>query len=213
MGCIPSSLVADRLGRRKAIILGSSIFIVGGVLQTAAQNKEMMLLGRLFAGVGIGMLSFLGRTTLSKLKRYGQTLICLSQLPSISPRSPSACPPRERPVAHSTGSDTSLLLFLCFFPSLAPSPSHPRSPSPSIRGRLTTLQQLFLGIGAFIASFVGYGCTKNQLGTAFQWRFPLGLQSKSRLCPSFSQRRAEAHAILCSSRTRRSARFDDLLVP
>ena len=47
---------------------------------------------------------------------------------------------------------------------------------PSIRGRLTTLQQFFLGIGAFIASFVVYGCTRNHDGTPFQWRFPLGLQ-------------------------------------
>jgi hypothetical protein len=31
-----------------------------------------------------------------------------------------------------------------------------------------SLQQLFLGLGSFIASFVGYGCTKNQLGTQFQ---------------------------------------------
>lgn len=31
----------------------------------------------------------------------------------------------------------------------------------SIRGRLTTLQQFFLGIGALIASWAGYGCFKN----------------------------------------------------
>jgi hypothetical protein len=37
----------------------------------------------------------------------------------------------------------------------------PLSAHPSIRGRLTTLQQFFLGIGAFVASFVGYGLTKN----------------------------------------------------
>lgn len=50
------------------------------------------------------------------------------------------------------------------------------SAHPSIRGRLTTLQQLFLGIGAFVASWIGYGVTKNNLGTALQWRLPLGFQ-------------------------------------
>ncbi len=47
---------------------------------------------------------------------------------------------------------------------------------PSIRGRLTTLQQFFLGFGALVASFVVYGCSIHQAGTVFQWRFPLGLQ-------------------------------------
>lgn len=31
-------------------------FLVGGILQTAAQNKEMMMAGRFFAGMGIGQL-------------------------------------------------------------------------------------------------------------------------------------------------------------
>lgn len=30
------------------------MFLIGGILQTAAVNKEMMLIGRLFAGFGIG---------------------------------------------------------------------------------------------------------------------------------------------------------------
>lgn len=47
---------------------------------------------------------------------------------------------------------------------------------PSIRGRLTTLQQFFLGIGALLASFVVYGCTRNHYGSEFEWRFPLALQ-------------------------------------
>ncbi|RPD75600.1 general substrate transporter [Lentinus tigrinus ALCF2SS1-7] len=46
---------------------------------------------------------------------------------------------------------------------------------PSIRGRLTTLQQFMLGIGALIASFIGYGCYHGLSGQA-QWRVPLGIQ-------------------------------------
>ncbi|EMD35511.1 hypothetical protein CERSUDRAFT_116251 [Gelatoporia subvermispora B] len=46
---------------------------------------------------------------------------------------------------------------------------------PSIRGRLTTLQQLMLGIGALIASFIGYGCFHGLSGQA-QWRVPLAIQ-------------------------------------
>lgn len=47
---------------------------------------------------------------------------------------------------------------------------------PSIRGRLTTLQQFMLGIGALIASFIGYGCFHGLTGQA-QWRVPLGTSS------------------------------------
>lgn len=47
---------------------------------------------------------------------------------------------------------------------------------PSIRGRLTTLQQFFLGIGALTAAWINYGMIHNHLGTPLQWRFPLGFQ-------------------------------------
>lgn len=116
VGCIPASLLADAFSRRLAIMIGALVFILGGVLQTAAQNQGMMMAGRFFAGVGIGMLSMLA-------------------------------PLYQSEIAH-----------------------------PSIRGRLTTLQQFFLGIGALIASFVVYGTNLHHHNTVFEWRFPLGLQ-------------------------------------
>jgi MFS family permease len=50
------------------------------------------------------------------------------------------------------------------------------SAHPSNRGRLATLQQFFLGIGALIASFIVYALEVTQPGTVMQWRLPLGLQ-------------------------------------
>ncbi|CAO1639580.1 unnamed protein product [Sympodiomycopsis kandeliae] len=47
---------------------------------------------------------------------------------------------------------------------------------PSIRGSLTTLQQLFVGLGNLLASCVIFGMTRNYQDTPFQWRFPLALQ-------------------------------------
>jgi len=47
---------------------------------------------------------------------------------------------------------------------------------PSIRGRLTTLQQFMLGIGAFVASWVTYGTSSGLKGTQSEWRVPLGIQ-------------------------------------
>lgn len=45
---------------------------------------------------------------------------------------------------------------------------------PTIRGRITGLQQFMLGIGAFIAAWVTYGTFLHD--TSGQWRIALGLQ-------------------------------------
>jgi MFS family permease len=47
----------DSLGRRKTIILGAMINLVGAILQCAAQNLAMVLVGRIFAGWAVGVLS------------------------------------------------------------------------------------------------------------------------------------------------------------
>lgn len=61
VGAFISSLavgrIGDILGRRRTIGYGALIFIVGGALQTFANGMPMMLLGRIIAGVGVGVLS------------------------------------------------------------------------------------------------------------------------------------------------------------
>jgi MFS family permease len=61
VGAFISSLVVGRIGdligRRKTILYGSLIFVVGGALQTLATGIPMMLLGRVIAGLGVGSLS------------------------------------------------------------------------------------------------------------------------------------------------------------
>ncbi|CAJ2503300.1 Uu.00g106940.m01.CDS01 [Anthostomella pinea] len=47
---------------------------------------------------------------------------------------------------------------------------------PSIRGRVTGLQQFMLGIGALVAGWVSWGCYVN-LSNSGQWRIPLGIQN------------------------------------
>lgn len=47
---------------------------------------------------------------------------------------------------------------------------------PSIRGRVTALQQFMLGIGALVASWVSYGTYVGISDNSAQWRVPLGLQ-------------------------------------
>jgi MFS family permease len=61
IGALISSLmvgrIGDIIGRRKTILYGSCIFFVGGALQTFALNMVMMMVGRILAGLGVGMLS------------------------------------------------------------------------------------------------------------------------------------------------------------
>jgi predicted MFS family arabinose efflux permease len=45
------------------VVVAGCIFIVGGILQTACQNRETMLAGRFFAGMGIGFLGVLAPRT------------------------------------------------------------------------------------------------------------------------------------------------------
>ncbi|THU88548.1 general substrate transporter [Dendrothele bispora CBS 962.96] len=115
-GMIPVAYVADFFGRRKTIQFGALIYIFGGALQTGARNMDYMLVGRFFAGFGVGIMSDLA-------------------------------PLYQAEIAH-----------------------------PSIRGRLITLQQFMLGIGAFCASWVTYGCSAGLKGTQAEWRIPLGIQ-------------------------------------
>ena len=47
---------------------------------------------------------------------------------------------------------------------------------PSIRGRVTALQQFMLGVGALVAAWVSWGTYTGIKNSSAQWRVPLGLQ-------------------------------------
>jgi MFS family permease len=47
----------DKFGRRKTIMLGAFINLVGAVLQCAAQHLGMILVGRILAGWAVGLMS------------------------------------------------------------------------------------------------------------------------------------------------------------
>ena len=49
-----SALCAIRLGRKPAIIIAAVVFTAGAVTMGAAGNKEVLLVGRIILGMGIG---------------------------------------------------------------------------------------------------------------------------------------------------------------
>ena len=51
-GTLAAGVAADRLGRRPVIFWGAAITAVGVVIQTAAQNIAMFVVGRVILGLG-----------------------------------------------------------------------------------------------------------------------------------------------------------------
>jgi len=58
-GALAAAPLADRLGRRWALIASSWVFNFGVVLQTAATEIPLFVAGRFFAGFGVGLVSAL----------------------------------------------------------------------------------------------------------------------------------------------------------
>ncbi|KAH8890466.1 general substrate transporter, partial [Thozetella sp. PMI_491] len=55
MGAILSIFISNTLGRKRMIMLGTSIMIVGAILQSSAFSIEHFIIGRIITGVGNGM--------------------------------------------------------------------------------------------------------------------------------------------------------------
>jgi MFS family permease len=64
-GALGAAPIADRIGRRWSLIASTHVFILGVILQTAATAIPMFLAGRFFAGLGVGLVSALSKSTLA----------------------------------------------------------------------------------------------------------------------------------------------------
>ncbi|OQO15232.1 hypothetical protein B0A48_00615 [Cryoendolithus antarcticus] len=84
-GCFTGALgsgFTNPIGRRAVILMGSCIFIVGGIIQTAGMNIGMLYAGRYVAGVGVGFLTLIVpifQAEISHRKIRGK-ITCLQQL-------------------------------------------------------------------------------------------------------------------------------------
>ena len=56
-GCLISAWSADALGRKRTILIGCAILVVGGALCAGSVNIAMFLVGRVIAGMGAGVLA------------------------------------------------------------------------------------------------------------------------------------------------------------
>ncbi|KPM43009.1 hypothetical protein AK830_g3531 [Neonectria ditissima] len=56
-GCFVAAGFGDKLGRKRSIIWGCSIMVIGGVVQAATYGSAQLIVGRLVSGVGNGMIT------------------------------------------------------------------------------------------------------------------------------------------------------------
>ncbi len=54
-GAFNQGWIAEKISRKYSICVAVCIFVVGSILQTAAQDYAMLIVGRLIGGVGVGM--------------------------------------------------------------------------------------------------------------------------------------------------------------
>lgn len=57
IGAFNQGWIAERISRKYSITVAACIFIIGSVMQTAAFDYALLVVGRLIAGIGVGMLS------------------------------------------------------------------------------------------------------------------------------------------------------------
>ncbi|NKE36919.1 sugar porter family MFS transporter [Natronococcus sp. JC468] len=74
--------LADRLGRRRLILVGAVIFFVGSLIMAVAPNVEVLIVGRIVDGVGVGFASVVGPLYLSEISppKIRGSLVSLNQL-------------------------------------------------------------------------------------------------------------------------------------
>ena len=60
-------LLVDRHGRHPALLMGSLLFALGGGVQGSAQNRAMLIVGRVVAGIGVGITSSAGPAFISEV--------------------------------------------------------------------------------------------------------------------------------------------------
>lgn len=59
VGALSNGYLADKLGRKKSVVVAVAIFCVGVIVQACAKNKDYILGGRFVTGLGVGSLSML----------------------------------------------------------------------------------------------------------------------------------------------------------
>ncbi|WP_276255310.1 sugar porter family MFS transporter [Halomontanus rarus] len=82
VGAALGGRLADRLGRRRLILVGAVVFFVGSLIMAVAPTVEVLIVGRILDGVGIGFASVVGPLYISEISppKIRGSLVSLNQL-------------------------------------------------------------------------------------------------------------------------------------
>lgn len=82
LGALVAGSLADRFGRKRAIILTALLFILGAAINAYAQSWMLLLLGRLISGLGVGIISVAAPLYLAEVSppNYRGAFVSLFQL-------------------------------------------------------------------------------------------------------------------------------------
>lgn len=91
MTSIAAGRIGDSLGRRGTLFSGAVVFAVGGAVQTLTSGFWVMVIGRIIAGFGVGLLSFV-EPDADQSCCTKRSWICQDHRPHISKRNISTRP-------------------------------------------------------------------------------------------------------------------------
>ncbi|SEO92536.1 MFS transporter, sugar porter (SP) family [Halogranum amylolyticum] len=81
-GAAVGGRLADRIGRRRLILVGAAVFFVGSFIMAVAPTVEILIVGRIIDGVAIGFASMVGPLYISEISppKIRGSLVSLNQL-------------------------------------------------------------------------------------------------------------------------------------
>lgn len=81
-GAFINGPISDRVSRRWSILIANVIFLIGSILQAAAEYIAMLFVGRFVFGIGVGMLAMVCPLYLSEIAppNIRGSLVALQQL-------------------------------------------------------------------------------------------------------------------------------------
>jgi len=82
VGAVGSGWLSSSLGRKKSLMIGSVLFVVGSLCSAAAPNVEILILSRVLLGLAVGIASYTAPLYLSEIapEKIRGSMISMYQL-------------------------------------------------------------------------------------------------------------------------------------
>lgn len=82
VGCLIAGGIADKYGRKPGLLTAAGIFAISSLIMGLAPDLTVFILGRFFAGIGVGMASMLSPLYIAEIApgKYRGRLVSLNQL-------------------------------------------------------------------------------------------------------------------------------------